>query len=139
MKFLVIGGAGFLGTELVSSLLDDKHEVIIYDKLLYSNLTDVSRRATFIHDDVKNFSKHKDILKNVDGVYYLAGPRLNDIKEEKTITEELNNLGNFLKCLKEYNATLIFSSSCSVYGSSGGTFTEESPTAVTSLYSKLKI
>jgi len=139
MKFLVIGGAGFLGTQLVSSLLDDKHEVIIYDKLLYSNLTDISRRATFIHDDVKNFSKHKAILENVDGVYYLAGPRLNDIKDEKVIKEELENLGNFLKCLKEYDTTLIFTSSCSVYGASGGTFTEESPTQVTSLYSKLKI
>lgn len=139
MKFVVIGGAGFLGTELVSALLDDKHEVIVYDKLLHSNLTDVSRKVQFIHDDVSNFKKHKDILKGAHGAFYLAGPRLNDIKDEKTISDELSNLSTFLECINEHRITLIYTSSCSVYGSSGGIFTEESPTEVTSLYSKLKI
>ena len=139
MKFVVIGGAGFLGTELVQCLLQDKHEVVVYDKLLHSNLTDVPRNVTFIHDDVANFPKHKNILKDTKGVFYLAGPRLGEIKEQSVINSELSNLKIFLQILKEYSTTLIYTSSCSVYGSSGGTFNENSPTEVTSLYSKLKI
>ena len=138
MKYLLIGGAGFLGSKMSHDLIDHDEEVIVYDKFLYTNRSAIPPTATLIDDCVSNIDKHISLFKDVDVVYYLAGPRLTDITIDAEIEDELSNLRLTLDVLNP-NCRFIFTSSCSVYGKDGNEVDEYSALQITSKYSELKI
>ena len=75
MKILITGGAGYLGSVLTRNLLK-KHEVIVYDNLMYNqtSLVDLSNNPnfTFHYGDVREWSKLKYLVEQVDIVIPLA-------------------------------------------------------------------
>ena len=75
MKILITGGAGYLGSVFTRNLLKN-HEVIVYDNLMYnqSSLVDLSNNPnfTFHYGDVRQWSKLKYIVEQVDVVIPLA-------------------------------------------------------------------
>ena len=75
MKILITGGAGYLGSVLTRNLLKN-HEVIVYDNLMYNqtSLVDLSNNPnfTFHYGDVRQWSKLKYIVEQVDVVIPLA-------------------------------------------------------------------
>ena len=97
MRILVTGGAGFVGTNLVNRLVDDKHEVIIFDNLSTGNLSNIkdfmnNENFESINHDIINTIPHC----NVDIIYNLACPaspihyQMDPIKTMKTSV-----LGNY--------------------------------------------
>ena len=75
MKILITGGAGYLGSVITRNLLKN-HEVIVYDNLMYNqtSLVDLSNNPnfTFHYGDVRQWSKLKYIVEQVDVVIPLA-------------------------------------------------------------------
>jgi len=75
MKILITGGAGYLGSVMTRNLLKN-HEVIVYDNLMYNqtSLVDLSYnpKFTFHYGDVRQWSKLKYIVEQVDVVIPLA-------------------------------------------------------------------
>src|SRR5579859_918462 len=76
MRYVVTGGAGFVGSHLCERLLDDGGEVVAIDNLITgfaANLTDLSRRAgfAFIQADV---TKSCAIDGSIDAIFHLASP-----------------------------------------------------------------
>lgn len=141
-KFLVTGGAGFIGSHLVKRLLDDKNEVIVIDDFndYYSPEIKKNNIKDFLHN--KNFKLFKtDIRDNLENVFknnkiemviHLAAragvrPSLKD----PVLYNSVNVLGttNLLECCKKYNINkFLFASSSSVYGlNSKLPFNEEDP------------
>jgi UDP-glucose 4-epimerase len=58
MKFVVTGGAGFIGNRIVRSLLKNNHSVTIIDNLStgkIENLKDVQNKIEFIKTDIRNY------------------------------------------------------------------------------------
>ena len=70
MKFLLLGGGGYLGTVLSKLIVDRNQEAIVYDKFEYSNPEDLV--CPYIKDDITNITSHLDKLSNVDCVLYMA-------------------------------------------------------------------
>jgi nucleoside-diphosphate-sugar epimerase len=136
VKLLIIGGAGYLGTELCKRALIDERDVTVIDNFTY-NQTKL-KNVKYINDDVKNIWKYKKIVEQFDKIYYLASPRLNELNDRKLIDEHLLYLENTIKMVPE-NCDFYFISSCSVYGKSKEIVNENSPVQITSLYSELKI
>ena len=67
MNILITGGAGYIGSELLSFLLDE-HNVTVYDSLMYEP-TSLLRYTTnpnfsFVKGDVRNKEKLKEYIKN---------------------------------------------------------------------------
>src|SRR5919109_1982116 len=82
MKLLVTGGAGFIGSNFIRSILaehpDDR--VVNLDKLTYAgnpaNLADVQHdpRYTFVHGDICDAKLVRDVARGVDAVVNFAAP-----------------------------------------------------------------
>ena len=61
MKFIITGGAGFIGSNLVKFLLRKGHEVIIIDDFSngkISNLTGIKKKVRIIKSSILNLSKY---------------------------------------------------------------------------------
>lgn len=72
MRFLVTGGAGFLGSTLANRLVSDGHEVRVLDDLSSGDRARLDPAATFVQGDVDNVPLLWSLLRDVDCVYHLA-------------------------------------------------------------------
>lgn len=72
MRFLVTGGAGFLGAALANRLAADGHHVCALDDLSNGDVARLDARIKFNKGDVDNVPLLWSLLQNVDCVYHLA-------------------------------------------------------------------
>ena len=128
-KFVVTGGTGFIGSNLVKYLLKKKYFVINIDKLSYSanpyNLKNLNKNKNYIFfkTDLNNVKKIKQILKKYkpDGIFNLAAETHVDrsIDSPKNfihsnILGTYNLLESILSCKKKIK--LVHVSTDEVYG-----------------------
>jgi len=72
-NIFVIGGAGYVGSQLVPALLKNNYSVTVYDLMIYGkNLPIDDKNLTVIKGDVRDISKLKKSLNNQDAVIHLA-------------------------------------------------------------------
>ncbi|OUX36965.1 MAG: hypothetical protein CBE33_04155 [Candidatus Pelagibacter sp. TMED273] len=99
MKYVVTGGAGFIGSNLVEKLIDDNHEVHIVDNLSTGKIDNCNGEAIFHNNDIsdeKNLMNLKEIFSDADTVFHCAASArvqpsiLNPIKFEKNNTMGVN-------------------------------------------------
>jgi UDP-glucose 4-epimerase len=126
-KILVIGGAGFIGSHLVSELLKEPiKEVIIYDNFsrgkkeyLEEQLKD-KRCSIFPYGgDIRDIDILDRAMQGVDYVFHLAAMWLLHCKDYPRTAFKVNIEGTFNvleACVKNKVKKLIYSSSASVYG-----------------------
>lgn len=157
MKILVTGGAGFIGSEFVRSLLRDKYaefdliptEVIVIDALTYAgnleNLKEISTdpRYKFVHGNIMDFELMLEISKNCDLlVNFAAESHVDRSIDNPSIFIETNVLGTYtvLEVAKRNNAKRVIQvSTDEVYGSiKHGSWDENSPLQPNSPYSASK-
>ncbi len=72
MRFLVTGGAGFLGAALANRLAAAGHQVAALDDLSNGDAGRLDTRVAFTRGDVDNIPLLWSLLQNVDCVYHLA-------------------------------------------------------------------
>lgn len=148
MKFLVTGGAGFIGSHIVDRLLKDQNQVIVYDNFstgrelfIKHNLNNPNFKI--IRGDLKNSALLKKSMKGVDFVFHMAAHA--DVRsgyEDHFIDHEQNleMTQNVLEAMYKNNVkNIAFSSTSSVYGDAKVHPTPESyPFEPTSLYGATK-
>lgn len=141
MKFLLLGGGGYLGSVLSELILERGQEVVVYDTFKYWNAGDKRQNVTYIKDNLTNITNHLDKLQNIDRVLYMASPRFSEVRDDLHITSEILLMDHTLRCLSKVspNYKLIFFSSCSVYGNTNQVVDENTELTPTTMYSKLKI
>ena len=138
MKIMLIGGAGFIGSQLANKL-SYRHKVTVIDNLTYIKKPNFEKSVEFINDSIENISRYKSELNNQHYIFFMASPRLNEINDLPQPLPHLQGLKNTLDYIDNEDTKLIFFSSCSVYGHTDNVVDELSPVKITSLYSKLKI
>mgnify|MGYP003627509051 FL=1 len=125
MRCLVTGGAGFIGSNLVDKLIDDGHEVIIFDNYSTGKKENVNPKAKFFLVDISHQPSFKDktmeeIMTGVDVVFHLAAKARVQPSIENPIEYHNTNVNgtlNMLDACRRYGVKrFIFSSSSSVYG-----------------------
>lgn len=72
MRFLITGGAGFLGTALANRLIQQGHQVRVLDDLSAGEPSALDSRVLFTRGDVRDIPKLWTLLNGMDGVYHLA-------------------------------------------------------------------
>ena len=123
MKILVIGGSGFIGTYLVADLLNDGHQVVIYDKQISQTNSDLCTIG-----DVRDKKKLCDAMQGVDVVYHLAAEHRDDVRPTSLYYDvNVSGAENIVYALKKNDINrLIFTSTVAVYGLSAGEPHEDS-------------
>jgi UDP-glucose 4-epimerase len=126
-RILVIGGAGFIGSFVVSELLKtDVAEVVIYDNFARGKLGNVSEsledprcRLYPNGGDIRDIDLLNDAMRGMDGVVHLAAMWLLHCKDFPRTAFHVNIEGTFNvleACVKNGVKRLVASSSASVYG-----------------------
>ena len=150
-KFLVIGGAGFIGSHVVRHLLEGGAlKVVIYDNFargknsnLGKSLSD-PRCEVFPHGgDIRDVDVLDSAMKDIDGVFHLSAMWLLHCKDYPRTAFEVNIQGTFNvleACVKNNIPRLVYSSSASVYGDAVEVpMTEEHPFNNRNFYGATKI
>jgi nucleoside-diphosphate-sugar epimerase len=77
MKIFITGGAGFIGSHLVDKLVEQKHEVIIFDNLFRGKVENIERHLTaksarFVNGDIRDVDALARESAGCDVVFHLA-------------------------------------------------------------------
>ncbi len=126
MKYLVTGGAGFIGSHLTETLLQKGHEVIVIDDLSAGskqNLDSLSeyKNLTVHYESVENQKLLQKVVMGVDRVYHLAGTvGVQKIIENPidAIRRNFQSTDTLLRIVSKYEKPTILASTGEVYGKS---------------------
>ena len=122
MRYVVTGGAGFVGSYLVKLLIKEGHEVTVIDNLhkgKKENLETVLSKIKFEEVDIRDFDGLEKILENIDGVFHQAALTVvQDSFDRPEEYHDVNVIGteNIFKLAKKNNFKVVYASSSSVYG-----------------------
>ncbi len=123
MRYVVTGGSGFIGSNLVDKLLSEDHQVIILDNLSTGNIDNLSKQAreSFIYKDITMALPQElnRICEGSDGIFHMAAsPNVqNSIANPvSTINSNLISTVKMLEVARKHNMKFVYSGSCSCYG-----------------------
>lgn len=128
MKYLITGGAGFIGSNLIDELMKNDNQVVVVDDLSmgkYENISSyVGNGVTFLQKSITDFNFITNILKKEKFDYIVllgAVASVADSIERPKETHQINleaNL-NILETIRKFDLPikkLLFASSAAVYG-----------------------
>ncbi|MGW5737568.1 MULTISPECIES: UDP-glucose 4-epimerase GalE [Streptomyces] len=141
-KYLVTGGAGYVGSVVAQHLIEAGHEVTVLDNLSTGFREGVPAGATFVEGDIRDAAKWLD--SSFDAVLHFAA--FSQVGESVVKPEKYwdNNVGGTMALLAAMRDAgvrrLVFSSTAATYGEPVSTpITETDPTAPTSPYGASKL
>lgn len=122
-RYLVTGGAGFIGSHIAEELVERGHKVRIVDNFLTGkreNIASFLDKIELIEGDIRDFSLCKRASDGVDFVLHQAAlPSVPRSIEDPLMTNEINVKGTLNLLLASRDAGVkkfVFASSSSVYG-----------------------
>jgi UDP-glucose 4-epimerase len=119
MKYLITGGAGFIGSHLTEELLKDGHSVYVYDDLSsgYENNLPTHESLVFTRKRIQDENLQE--IGRVDGIFHLGAQASVPISIERFYESSNNNLVSSLKVFeiaKIFTIPVVYASSSAIYG-----------------------
>ena len=146
MRVFITGGAGYIGSVVTEELLNDGHEVVVYDSLYKGHRAAVDARAKFVAGDLADVERVTEMLREhgIEAVIHMAADSLVGESVENPAKYYQNNVVNGLKLLEAMRESevkkLVFSSTAATYGEPEKQPIEETaPTNPTNPYGESKL
>jgi len=122
VRYIVTGGAGFIGNSIVKKLVARGDDVTVIDNLntgKEENLKSVIDKITFLKDSILNRELLEKQSQNIDGIFHQAA--LASVQDSFSKLDEyhdvnVNGTENILKLAKKNDFRVVYASSSSVYG-----------------------
>ena len=147
MKYLVTGGAGFIGGHIVDRLINEGHEVVIIDDMSMGNKSNINEKAIFKNLDIserKNRLELCELMEGVDTVFHCAAlarvqPSIKD--PQKYHKANIDGTFNVLMSARDSKVRrVVYRESSSAYGDQREMpIVETMPTAPISPYALNKL
>ena len=126
MKYLITGGAGFIGGHLTESLLADGHQVTVIDDFSTGSIDNLSAvidnpLLEVVEGDILHLPELEYLITRADLVFHLAaavGVELVVHDPVRTINTNVHGTEKVLKGAVRKNTRLIIASTSEVYGKS---------------------
>jgi len=123
MEYLVTGGAGFIGSNIVRQLVETNKSVRVLDNIETGrivNIDDIRDRIQFMKGDIRDADTVKEAVRDVRNVLHLAAlPSVARSVEDPVTSNRVNVSGTLTMLMESRDAGVerfVFSSSSSVYG-----------------------
>jgi UDP-glucose 4-epimerase len=145
LRILVTGGAGYIGGTVAQLLLDQGHQVVIYDNLCHGHRSMVPAQAEFIEGELADRAALQQLLHTgIDGVMHFAALIEAGESMQKPELYFRNNSASTLSLLEAMLAAgvnrLVFSSTAAVYGEPESIpIREDAPLKPTNAYGESKL
>ncbi|MBV1836317.1 UDP-glucose 4-epimerase GalE [Acetobacter estunensis] len=144
-RFLVTGGAGYVGSHMVLALLDAGHEVTVFDSLRTGHRAAVPAGACFIEGDLADLPLLDRVLGDGpwDCVFHFAALSLvGESMEHPMMYMSANGglgFGLIDACVRNDVKRFVFSSTAALFGTAGdGPIDEDTPVDPGSAYGESK-
>lgn len=126
MRYLITGGAGFIGSHLADYLLAQGHEVHIVDNLSTGRLENIEHlmdddRFSFTIGNILDYHTLEGAVENCDRIFHLAaavGVKLIMDRPVETIITNVQGTENVLKLANYHRKKVLVASTSEVYGKS---------------------
>jgi UDP-glucose 4-epimerase len=122
VRVLVTGGAGYIGSVVSEELVNDRHEVVVYDNLVKGHRQAVVAGATFVEGDLLDLATLRQTLcdHRIEAVIHMAAYSLVGESCEQPAKYYQNNVGAslvLLETMRECDVSrIVFSSTAATYG-----------------------
>ena len=120
-KYIVTGGAGFIGSHITDQLIERGDDVVVLDNFLTGKRERINPKATITEEDIRNFDKLAPIFKGAAGIFHTAAqPRMQYSIAQPQLTNDINITGTLNVLLAARDAgvkRVVYSASSSAYGS----------------------
>ena len=148
MKILITGGAGYLGSVITGRMLEEGHEVVVLDKLLFNQTSLLqytsNPKFTFIYGDVRNYELLRELCTKAEVIIPLAAiVGFPACAADPKLAKEINfdQILNIIKITKGKGKKILYPNTNSGYGLGEGETecNEESPLKPISVYGTTKV
>jgi len=123
MKYLVTGGAGFIGSHIAEHLLKLEHKVTIVDNLSTGKLSNIESfrdQVDFVEGDIRDYPLMRKVCRDIDVIFHEAAVASVTQSVEDPVTTDSINIGGTVTVLTAAKDNrvkkVIFASSAAVYG-----------------------
>jgi len=125
-RYLVTGGAGFIGSHLVDSLIDDGHSVRVIDDLSSGRRDNIQAEVEFIRADIADPGVIGPAFDSIDGCFHLAAiASVERCNRDWLRTHQVNLTGTInvfdaaRRLRKDNDVPVVYASTAAVYGNGG--------------------
>jgi UDP-glucose 4-epimerase len=146
MRILVTGGAGYIGSVVTEQLINDGHQVVVYDNLYKGHRDAIVAKAEFVRGDLLEADRLRQTLKDnrIEAVIHMAADSLVGESVEQPAKYYRNNVTGglvLLDAMRDSGVTkIVFSSTAAVYGEpEAQPILENAPTNPTNTYGETKL
>ncbi len=146
MKVLVIGGTGFIGSNLCGKLVEEGHEVRILDNFYLGNMKNIESikdKVEVINGDIRNYDAVDKATKGMDIVFNQAAASSSPMFLENLRDAVAVNVDGFINVLNACKANgvkkLIYASTSSLYGNSTPPLREDVKIVPVNFYASTKL
>jgi len=142
MKYLLTGGAGFIGSNLLEYLLSKGHQVVVIDNLStghLDNIKNIKGNFEFIKSSSGDCLNIKQI-KGLDGIFHLGMPSSSPLyhKNHNIFGQAINDFIAILDLAKRENCKVVFASTSSIYNGNPLPWKEDLPVFIKDFYSEAR-
>lgn len=125
MKYIITGGAGFIGSHIVETLAQQKHEIVILDNLFSGKTENIQpflkkKNITFVQGSITDLPLLQQTMEGVDGIFHEAAiASVQQSIQNPLNTHDVNSTGtlNVLIAARDCGVKkVVCASSAAVYG-----------------------
>lgn len=121
MRYLITGGAGFIGSHLVDELIKGENQILILDNLFTGSRSNIaiSPKVKFVAGDIRDSNLVDNLISNCDVVIHLAAALgVNNILKTTLESLSINITGSeiVLKLAAKYKRRIVIASTSEIYG-----------------------
>jgi len=137
MKFIVTGGAGFIGSHLAEELIKKGNKVIVIDDLSLGIENNIPKEAIFIKG---SSSKVSEISERIDGIFHLGMPSSSPMYKEDPylVGKTINEAIAIFEYAKKNQCKIVYASTSSIYNGNSIPYKEDMPIHVTDYYTECR-